>query len=73
MTDTVASTPAPKKSKKNLFILIAFILTILGIDNYHTHFFFGTDITVTDSTIVVTPTIDSVSNAVDTTKKDAVK
>jgi len=63
----------PKKSiftLKKLFILISFILGVLGIDHYTVNLVSGGSITVNDSTIVVaaTPTV-----SVDTVKVDTLK
>lgn len=74
MTDSV-NAPAPKKSNKTLFVIIA-IIVLLGIDHYKFHYISGSDVVVTDSTIVVSPTIDSTTNVVapiDTAKKDTTK
>lgn len=73
MTTTAAAAPAPKKSKKGLIIFIAFLLTAWGIDNFHTHYYFGSEEIATDSTNVAAPIVDSISNVADTTKKDTVK
>lgn len=67
--------PAPKKSKKlTIFVIIALILSALGYDHYNWHYVSGgVDVTVTDSSIVVTPIVDTTTVApaavVDTTKK----
>lgn len=75
MTES-AATPAPKKSGKTLLVLILLLLSLLGLDNQTFHFISGTDVTVTDSTIVISETpsvvVDSakaVAPIVDTTKK----
>lgn len=72
---TTATTPNPKKSKKTLFFFVAFILALFGLDYYKTNFFFGTNVTVTDSTIVITPVVDTLKKSstevtvADTTKR----
>ena len=80
MTNTSTSTPtSPKKSYKNLFVVIAIILGALGIDHYTFHYVSGgvdVAVTVTDSTIVADTHIDTTitiaksdSAKADTTKK----
>ena len=60
MTDNTTQPTTPKKSYKKFFVLIALILGLLGIDHYTYHFVSGgVDVTVTDSTIVVTAPIDT--------------
>jgi len=77
MSDTTAAAPAPKKpmfTVKNLFIAIAFILGLLGIDHYTANFVSGGSVTVTDSTIVVSaPVVETPVVAVDTVKADTTK
>lgn len=73
MTDTV-TTPAPKKSNKRLFVIIALILGALGIDHYTFHYVSGgadVVVTVNDSTISATAHIDTTITIAkkDTTKK----
>lgn len=75
MSETVA-TPAPKKpmfSLKNLFIAIAFILGLFGLDHYTTNFVSGGSVTVTDSTIVVSAPVVEPLPATDTIKIDTSK
>ena len=80
MTNTSTSTPtSPKKSYKNLFVVIAIILGALGIDHYTFHYVSGgvdVAVTVTDSTIVGNVNVDTTitiatsdSAKADTTKK----
>lgn len=59
----------PKKSiATKIFVVIAIVLGLLGIDHYTYHWVSGgVDVTVTDSTLVVAPSIDTTT--VDTTKK----
>jgi hypothetical protein len=73
MSDTVAATPAPKKpmfTLKNLFIAIAFILGLLGLDHYTLNLVSGGSVTVTDSTIVVSAPIVEPLPVTDTVKLD---
>lgn len=74
MTDSTA-TPAPKKSNKTFFVIIALILGLLGVDHYKFHILSGVDATVTDSTIVVAPAVDTAkavpSASIDTIKRDS--
>lgn len=72
MTDTTASTPAPKKSYTKYVVIIVIILAG-WFDYSKTHFLLGKESAAVDSTIVVAPTIDKITNVVvpiDTTKKD---
>lgn len=77
MTETAASTPAsPKKSYKNLFVVIALILGALSINHFTIKLGYGVEATITDSTIVVAPVVDTISvvaPVVDTTKTDSTK
>jgi hypothetical protein len=77
MTDTTTNTPeAPKKSNKKMLAIVSLILVLVFGTN---HLFFKVgyttvEVAVTDSTIVVTPMMDTtVVPAVDTTKKDTAK
>lgn len=61
MTDT-ATMPAPKKSNKKLFVIIAIILGALGIDHYTFHYVSGgvdVAVTIADSTISASAHIDT--------------
>lgn len=75
MSEATIATPAPKKpmfTVKNLFIAIAIIFGLLGIDHYTTNLASGGSVTVTGSTIVVSaPVVDA--PAVDTIKADTSK
>ena len=79
MTNTSTSTPtSPKKSYKNLFVVIAIILGALGIDHYTFHYVSGgvdVAVTVTDSTVVANANVDTTITLVkaDTTKADTTK
>ena len=66
MTNT--ETPKPKKSiAKKIFVVVAIVFSLLGIDHYTYHWVSGgVDVTVTDSTLVVSPIADT--TAADTTK-----
>lgn len=68
-------TPKPKKSiTKKIFIVIAFILALFGIDHFTYNFAgIGAEVTVTDSTIVVSPAPDTTAIVADTTKRDTTK
>ena len=69
-------TETPKKKTsitKKIFIVIGFVLAILGIDHFTYNFAgIGASVTVTDSTLAVVPIVDSIV-AVDTTKADTTK
>ena len=83
MTDTTStqSTPStPKKSFKKFFWIVAIILGLFGLDHYTYNFVgIGAEVTVTDSSIMVTPSVDTVVTVpvapavVDTTKADTTK
>lgn len=68
-TAPVAETPVPKKpffTMKKLFWAIGIILGLLGIDHYTLNLVSGGSVIVTDSTIVVSEPIDTLT--VDTIK-----
>ena len=70
-TNTTPATDAPKKSFftiKNLFWAIAIVLGLFGLDHYTLNLVSGGSVTITDSTIVVSPLIDTTAVA-DTTQK----
>ena len=69
-----AEQPKPKKSiTKKVFWIIAIVLGLFGIDHFTYNIAgIGASVTVTDSTIVVAPIIDSIV-AVDKTKADTTK
>jgi hypothetical protein len=76
MSDTVAATPAPKKpifTVKNLFIAIAVVLGLFGLDHYTLNLVSGGSVTVTDSTIVVSAPVVDVPAVADTVKADTTK
>jgi hypothetical protein len=69
-TDTVASsTPSPKKSYSKILWIIGIVLALFGIDHYKLHYISGEEVEVKDSTIVVTPAVDTTNVKADTTKK----
>ena len=54
------------KKPKKLFILIGLVLALLGLDRYTFNWVSGgTTITVTDSSIIAAPIVDSVASASD--------
>lgn len=71
MTDTT-TTPAPKKkifTLKRLFWVIGIALAILGVDRYTLNLVSGGSVALTDSTIVISAPVDTISViTVDTTK-----
>jgi hypothetical protein len=79
MTDTQTTSAEPKKNPlmKKIFIGIGIIFGLLGIDHFSTKWVSGgATITVTDSTIVVSPIVDTIVATplvVDTAKKDTTK
>jgi hypothetical protein len=77
MTDTNTSTgSSPKKSFSKVFWIIGIVLGIFGINHYTLKIGYGTgaEVTLTDSTIVVTPVVEPVVAPVaDTTKADTTK
>lgn len=83
MTTETTSTPneTPKKSNKKFFWIISIILGLFGLDHYTYNFVgIGAEATVTDSTIVVAPIVDTIITTdavvvakVDTTKADTAK
>lgn len=73
MTNT---TPAPQKKSGKLFAVIALILSLAGLDYWRFNFILGTEVTVTDSTIVVQPAVDTLGprpNPFDSIKADTTK
>ena len=69
-------TPKPKKSiAKKVFWIIAIVLGLFGIDHFTYNFAgIGASVTVTDSTVVVAPIVDTTPVAVeDTTAKDTTR
>ena len=82
MTNTENITPTAGKKKtsitKKIFVVIALVLGLLGIDHYTYNFAgIGASVTVTDSTLVVAPIVeaDTAKNILplDTAKKDTTK
>lgn len=59
-------TQKPKSKKATIFVVIGIILALLGLDYYKFHFILGTDVTVTDTSIVITPAIDTASGTATT-------
>jgi formate/nitrite transporter FocA (FNT family) len=58
-----------KSITKKIFIVVAFVFAILGIDHFTYNFAgIGASVTVTDSTIVVAPTPDTTTIADTTTR-----
>lgn len=77
-TSTQNSTPKKTSIIKKIFLVVGFILALLGVD-YLTYNFagIGAEVTLTDSTLVVTPSVDSIVASTpivgDTTKADTTK
>lgn len=73
----MTNTETPKKKTsitKKIFIVIGFALAIFSIDHFTYNFAgIGVAVTVTDSTIVVAPSLDTTVVRVDTTKADTTK
>ena len=72
----MTNTETPKKKNsitKKIFVVVAIVLGLLGVDHLTYNFAgIGASVTLTDSTLVVAPIVDSIV-AVDTTKADTAK
>lgn len=72
MSEVTTTPEAPKSSPaKKFFRFVAILLALLALDHYTYNFVgIGAEVTVTDSTIVIAPSVDTTVSTVeaDTTK-----